>query len=149
MALSTYLTEAADAAGIELLITNSKERIETQLNSLSRESDSPIMLINWDLETTYKFNDNGFLDNPATAVVCLLMKKAEDLSKDELQATAEEMEALFQVFLQKLYSILAPVQRNQNVPITSPSSKNLPAYGMGKHSGILGKFTVSKDISNC
>ena len=70
------IKEAAKESGITAVITNSTERIETQLNKITGIEQLPIMLVSWDLETELTFDDNGFLNNPSTKVVLLLMTKS-------------------------------------------------------------------------
>jgi hypothetical protein len=143
------MKDAADAVGIVALITNSTDRIETQLNSLTREEDLPIMLISWDIDTTLNFNSNGFLDNPSSTIVALLVKKPEDLTKDVAEQVAEEMAALFRKFLQNLYTRLIPLQTSSVPPISGASYKLVPKHGAGKHSGVLGRFAIRTEIGNC
>lgn len=145
------IEEAATAVGIQAFVTNSKERIETQLNSLTkRDVDVPIMLINWDINTNVEFDSNGFLKNPSSTIVTLLLTKKDELTKDKFEQGAVEMGALFQTYLQTLYPLLIPFQRdNATPPITGATYKDVPKYGAGKHSGILGRFTVRGQIANC
>ena len=98
---------AAESVGITAVITNSKEKIETQLNRITRIEDLPLMLVSWDLESTIDFNEHGFLTNPITNVVVLLMDKAQDSSKDEAENTSEAMALLYQSFLLDLRVYLA------------------------------------------
>lgn len=138
---------AAESVGITAVITNSSEKIETQLNRIQRVEDLPIMLVSWDLESTLEFDENGFLKNPSTNVVLLLMDKAEDRSKDEAEAVAEEMATLFQQFIQKLYTALVPYQKEIGTNILTNISYTLvPQHGLGKHSGVMGRFTMSDKV---
>lgn len=143
------MKDAAKAVGIVALITNSTDRIETQLNSLTKEENLPIMLISWDIDTTLNFNSNGFLDNPSSTIVALLVKKPEDLTKDVAEQVAEEMAALFRKFLQNLYTRLIPLQTSNVAPISGASYKLVPKHGAGKHSGVLGRFAIRTEIGNC
>lgn len=141
---------AAEAVGITAVITNSKEKIETQLNRITRIEELPLMLVSWDLETTISFNEHGFLDNPVTNCVVLLMDKAEDTSKDEAENTAEAMATLYQQFMQSLYNQLIKYQKVEGEDMLSDISYTLaPQYGLGKHSGVLGRFTMETGIANC
>lgn len=144
------ITIAAEAVGITAVISNSNEKIETQLNRITGIESLPIMLVSWDLETTLEFNDNGFLKNPSTNVVCLLMDKARDTTKEEAENTAETMGALFQGFIQNLRSLLVVYQLGETEDILSNITYTLaPKHGLGKHSGVLGRFTMMTEISNC
>lgn len=141
---------AAESVGITAVITNSKERIESQLNRITGVEDLPLMLVSWDLETTITFNEHGDLNNPITRVVVLLMDKASDTTKDEAEATSENMAALFQQFVKALYSQLIPYQKQIGTEILSDIGFTLaPQHGMGKHSGILGRFSMQTAIANC
>jgi hypothetical protein len=142
---------AAESVGITAVITNSKEKIETQLNRITRVEDLPLMLVSWDLESTIDFDEHGFLNNPVTNVVVLLMDKAEDSSKELAESTAEEMAMLYQSFCRALYSELIQYQKVQGQDMLTNISYSLaPQYGLGKHSGVLGRFTMqSQSVSNC
>ena len=142
---------AAEAVGITAVITNSKEKIETQLNRITRIEELPLMLVSWDLESTIDFNEHGFLTNPVTNCVVLLMDKADDASKDEAENTAEEMALLYQSFCKALYSQLVQYQQVQGQEMLTNISYSLaPQYGLGKHSGVLGRFTMqSQSVDNC
>ena len=142
-----YIQEAAEACGIGTVITNSEERIETQLNSLTREEDAPVMLISWDIDTDLKFDANGFLENPSSNIVALLVKKAASLTKDEMEEASQEMGRLFQTFIQKLWSVLIPFQVSTSPPITNATYKLVPKHGAGKHSGVLCKWTMRTDAN--
>lgn len=144
------IESAGEAVGITTIITNSNERIETQLSRITGFEDLPIMLVSWDLETELTFNSHGFLNNPSTKVVCLLMDKAEDNSKLERESSANRMGALFQSFIQELYNRLTLVQQiSQENILTGISYKLVPKHGAGKHSGIMGRFTMETAVSNC
>lgn len=137
---------AALAAGVNVVDTNSEEKIESQLNRYTRFEDLPIMLVNWNLETSYSFNEHGFLDNPTTPVTVLLLEKSEDKTKEEYEKSTKRMQDMFQVFIQELYSQLIPFQKQGQTPLTSISSTLVHKYGAGKHSGVLGQFSVSDEI---
>ena len=141
---------AGEAVGITTLITNSNEKIETQLNRITGFEDLPIMLVSWDLDTALEFDLNGFLKNPKTKVVCLLMDKADDTSKDEMELTANKMGALFQTFIQQLYSQLIQYQLigPENI-LTDIGYKLVPKHGAGKHSGVMGRFQMATKVENC
>ena len=89
------IKEAAESVGITAFITNSTEKIEVQLNKLTQSAELPIMLVSWDLDVSMSFNVHGFLDNPTANVVCLLMTKPEDLTKVEMESSAEKMYFLY------------------------------------------------------
>lgn len=143
------IEQAAANVGITAFITNSDERIETQLNRLTGIENLPILLISWDIETNLTFDDHGFLNNPTSSIVCLLMTKAIDTSKNEMEKSAEEMGVLFQRFIQELHSQLIPYQRAGQNPITGANYKLVPNHGAGKHSGVLGRFIMSIEVNNC
>lgn len=141
---------AAESVGITAVITNSKEKIETQLNRITGIENLPLMLVSWDLESTLTLNEHGDLNNPITKVVVLLMDKATDTSKDQAEATAETMAALYQVFIKALYGQLIPYQKSIGTDILSDIGFTLaPQHGLGKHSGVLGRFTMQTQIANC
>jgi len=141
---------AAEAVGITAFITNSNEKIEVQLNRITSQADLPIMVVAWNLQASITFNDNGFLDNPIVNVSCLLMNKPDDSSKDEAERVSEEMYFLYLDFIQKLRDILSPKLRNyQGQPVTSVNCGLVPRYGLGKHSGVRGDFSMITAIKNC
>ena len=158
------IKDAATAVGIAAVITNSTEKIETQLNSLTHKeekgdskhpntvtkvTDLPIMLISWDIDTELNFNINGTLDNPLSLITALLIKKADTLEKTVLEDASVEMGSLFQVFIQELYERLVPFQRSSITPITNCTYKLVPRYGMGKHSGVLCKWKMKTQLDVC
>jgi hypothetical protein len=158
------IKDAATAVGIAAVITNSTEKIETQLNSLThseekgdsknpntvtRVTDLPIMLISWDIDTELNFSINGTLDNPLSLITALLMKKASNLEKTVLEDASVEMGGLFQVFIQELYERLVPFQRSSTSPITNCTYKLVPRYGLGKHSGVLCKWKMKTQLDVC
>lgn len=144
-----FIRDAATEVGIAAYITNSTEKIETQLNRIVREEDLPIMLVSWDINVSLAFDSNGFLENPTVDVVSLLVSKPEDTSKEEAEDTAFEMGGLFQRFIQSLNKKLRVYQKQTGSPITNASYKLVPRHGAGKHSGVLGRFTMRIDIENC
>lgn len=140
---------AAEEVGINAFITNSNERIETQLNRLTKEEELPIMLVSWDINVTLQFDNSGFLQNPSADIVALLVTKPEDMTKDEAEKSAEEMGLLFTQFLQKLNSSLSVYQKQAEQPIGGASYKMVPVHGAGKHSGVLGKWNMKTAVVNC
>jgi hypothetical protein len=144
------IEKAAENVGITAIVTNSTEKIEVQLNKISNLEDMPLMLISWDLDVNVEFNENGFLNNPVVDVICLLMTKPEVLSKDEMETSAEEMYYLYLEFIQELRDILSPLLVNyQEQPLTGIGCKIVPKHGLGKHSGVMGRFSMITSISNC
>lgn len=158
------IKDAAAEVGIALVITNSKERIETQLNSLThkqekgdpsspntvtRETDLPIMLVSWDIDTNLNFNLNSFLDNPDSKVVALLVKKAGDLKKNSLEDSSVEMGVLFTQFIQVLNNKLIPYMRSSTTPITQCGYQLVPRYGNGVHSGVLCRWNMKTGLDVC
>lgn len=141
---------AADAVGLTAVITNSRDKIETQLNRITGVEDLPLMLVSWDLETTISFDEHGDLENPSTKVVVLVMDKAKDTTKEEAENSAEEMALLFQKFIKALYSQLVQYQKVIGGEMISDIGYTLaPQHGLGKHSGVLGRFTMETAIANC
>lgn len=143
------IKDSAKAVGIIAFVTNSKEKIETQLNTLTKDTDEPIMLITWDIVTDLSFDEHGFLNNPASNITALLLEKSFDLTKEEMEISAEKMGELFKLFIQDLYQRLIPLQRTRETPITNANYQLVPKYGLGKHSGILSKWRMSSGVSNC
>lgn len=158
------IQDAATEVGIALVITNSKERIETQLNSLThkeekgdpsnpntvtRTTDLPIMLVSWDIDTSLVFNVNTFLDNPDSKIVALLVKKASDLKKNTLEDASVEMGVLFTQFIQVLNSKLIPYMRSSTTPITQCGYQLVPRYGAGVHSGVLCRWNMKTGLDVC
>jgi hypothetical protein len=143
MGVIAKIKEVAKSVGISAVITNSEEKIETQLNRLTREEQLPIMLISWDINASISFDEvTGFAGNPALDIVCLLLTKPETMDKEEAEDESENMATLFVTFLQALHSKQRPLLRTQEAPITNASYQLVPRHGMGKHSGVLGRFTV-------
>ena len=143
------IKDAAKESGISAVFTNSEQKHETQLNSLTREEGAPVMLISWDFDTSLTFDIHGFLENPSVIITALLVGKADTLDKETMEAKSEEMGNLFQVFIQKLYTILVSLQKNLTVPITNATYKNVPNHGAGRHSGVLAKWNMRTQVSNC
>lgn len=145
-----FIESAATSVGITTFITNSTEKIETQLNRLTRLEDLPIMLISWDYDVTLAFNVNGFLDNPTANIVCLLMDKAEDTSKIEAEETSKRMGSLYKKFIIKLDELLTPITlRADRGTVWGITYKHVPKHGAGVHSGVLGRFTMIDRVVNC
>jgi hypothetical protein len=158
------IKDSAQAVGIALVISNSEQAIEVQLNSLThkvergdpanpstitRGTDLPIMLISWDIDTELNFNSNSFLDNPDSKIVALLMKKASSMQKQTLETASEEMALLFRQFIQDLYNRLIPFMRTSTTPITGAGYKLVPKYGGGKHSGVLARWKMKTGLDVC
>ena len=143
------IKKSAEDVGINAFITNSNEKIETQLNRLTKEEELPLMLVSWDMNVSLQFDKNGFLQNPSVDIVALLVTKPEDLSKDEAEKSAVEMGTLFTQFLQNLNSSLSIYQKQAEQPISGASYKLVPQHGMGKHSGVLGKWNMKTAVINC
>lgn len=144
------IKSAAESVGITAVITNSTEKIEVQLNRLTGQEDLPLMLVSWDLDISLQFNENGFLNNPKAKVVCLLMNKPEDTTKSEAEDMSVEMFYLYNDFIQALRDILSPKLVNYaDQPIQDIGAKLIPVHGLGKHSGVMGRFTMTIGITNC
>jgi len=141
----------AEEVGINAFVTNSEDKIDTQLIRLTREEDSPIMLITWDIDTNLTFDQHGFLQNPSQNIVALLVSKPEDLTKEEAEKVSREMGELFNTFIQKLYNVLSPQMSDMTTPpISNVTYKYVPMHGMGKHSGVLARWTMRSVITrNC
>lgn len=158
------IKDSAQAVGIALVISNSEEKIETQLNSLThkvekgdpenpntitRPTDLPIMLISWDIDVSLNFNVNTFLDNPDANIVALLMKKATDMTKDTMEQASIDMGTLFTQFINDLNQRLIPYMRTSTTPITQAGYKLVPRHGMGKHSGVLARWKMKIGLDVC
>jgi len=148
--MTADIKTAAEAVGVTAIITNSTEKIETQLNRITDIDKLPIMLISWDLVTQLTFDEHGFLDNPSTQVTLLLMGKAETKIKEEMEDTANQMGELFQKFIFQLHSILSQYQKKSSEEVLTGIEYTLvPRHGAGQHSGILGRFTMKTRVVNC
>ena len=143
------IKDAADAVGIVAFISNSNEKIETQLNRIVRSEDLPVMLVSWDIDVSLNIDANGFLENPTASIVSLLVEKPEDTSKDEAEKSAEAMGELFKKFIQQLNSQLVVFQKQAEAPISGATYKLVPIHGAGKHSGILGRWSMKTSVVNC
>lgn len=145
-----YIQASATACGIGIVVTNSEKSIETQLNNLTDLEGQPIMLVSWDIDTNLSFDTNGFLENPSSKIVALLVKKATDLKKETMEEASIEMGRLFTRFIKDLYERLIPFQRSREAgPITEATYKLVPKHGSGKHSGVLCRWTMRSDLNNC
>ena len=141
---------AAEKVGITAVVSNATEKLEVQLNRLTKHEDLPLMLVSWDLNMKITFNEHGLLNNPTADVVTLLLDKPEDTTKDEHENTAERMYFLYLDFIQALRNELVEVQVNYgSEPITNAGCDLAPMYGLGKHSGVVGRFTMITGITNC
>jgi len=143
------IKKAASDSGITAIVSNARDKIETQLNRITGIEELPIMLVSWDLETTLEFDENGFLKNPSTKVVFLLMTKAESAEKNDYEEAAEEMAKLFQSFLVNLNSYLVRYNKEGGQNLTGITHTLVPMHGMGKHSGIIGGFNMINQITSC
>lgn len=151
MAVIQIIKATAEEVGITATVTNSDAKLQVQLNRLKDEANDPMALITWDLTTTLTFDVNGFLQNPTTPVTMLLMSKASSTEKEDMEAKAEEMGDLFTAFIQSLRNNLVQYNRhfdNANL-ITGMGYQLVPAYGLGKHSGVIGRFTMISGLDNC
>lgn len=159
-----FIKASAEAVGITVVITNSKENIETQLNSLTHKSekgdaqnpntetratDLPILLVSWDIDTDLNFNSHSYLDNPDSKIVALLVKKAGNLRKDSLEDASQEMGVLFTQFIQNLNLRLVPYMRSATNPITQCGYQLVPKYGKGVHSGVLCRWRMKTGLDVC
>jgi len=134
---------AASSVGINLFITNSTEKIETQLNRLTKQVDLPILLANWDIDIDITFDQNGYLTQPVLKFTVLLLNKAEDLQKDTLEKTAFEMADVWFDFLKALRDLATSRMTGEVTdPVQNISTKIVPKHGLGKHSGVLGTFNL-------
>lgn len=144
------INNAALQVGITAIVTNSTERIETQLNRITGHEKLPILLVSWDYETSITIDEHGFLNNPETNIVCLLMTKAESNDKNHQEEASEEMGILFTRFVRLLNEQLKTSTRNGSNALSNISYKNVPRHGAGKHSGVLGRFSMLTKIEdNC
>lgn len=143
------IKNSSKAVGITAFVSNSREKIETQLNRITGAEELPIMLVSWDLETSLTINEHGFLNNPVTKVVVLLMTKAESREVVDHEEAAEQMASKFQQFLSNLNSSLVRYNLTDGPSVTDISWTLVPMHGMGKHSGVIGSFSMINKIENC
>ena len=136
------LKAAAEEVGFSIIIATSDRNINDQLNRIVREADLPLALVSWDLDVNITFDNNGLMNNPTTTVTLLLIDKAESLEKIELEEKAEEMGDLFIRFIKNAKDYMTTNTNVKEQPITNISFTYVPSYGSGKHSGVLGKFTM-------
>ena len=151
MAVIDIIKTVASNTGITAVVTNSEEKLKVQLNRLKDTADDPMALITWDLTTSLQFDENGFLQNPTTPVVMLLMSKADSTEKDDREAKAEEMGDLFTSFIQALRNELVQYNRNylNSNLVTGAQYQIIPKYGVSQHSGVIGRFTMISGLDNC
>lgn len=145
------ITSAAKEVGINVTITNSTEKIETQLNKITGIEELPIMLVSWDYETAVTFDSNGFINPPSTKIVLLLMTKAESKEKVELELSSKTMGSLFVEFVRVLNTnmkLKIRLSEGENA-LSGVTFKNIPRHGLGVHSGVLGQFSMLSTITNC
>lgn len=138
---------AADNVGITTFITNSEDKIETQLNRITGEEQLPIMLVSWDINTVVDFDKDGFLTNPTSEIVALLLTKSEKKTAEGAKESTEEMADLFLTFVQNLYSLLTPTIKDGTTPLLEISYLRVPMHGAGKHSGVLAKWKMKTGIT--
>lgn len=145
------IQEAAVNVGISTFITNSEDKIDIQLSRLTRDENKPTMLVSWDIDVNLSFDDNGFLENPSANIVCLLMSKPVDPTKNQAEITSNSMARKFEEFIQELWRIQSPLMRSKGEkPLTNVTYKLVPVHGVGKHSGVLGKWTMRNSLTiNC
>lgn len=144
------INKAAEQVGITAIVTNSTEKIETQLNRITNAEQLPILLVSWDYEVNLEIDSNGFLNNPSTNIVCLLMTKAYSTEKSDMEEASELMGALFTNFVKTLNSNLRVQTRDGLNALSGISYTNVPRHGAGKHSGVLGRFSMrTKIIEDC
>jgi len=146
----THIQTAAANVGISTFITNSEDKIDIQLSRLTRDENQPTMLVSWDIDVKLTFDSNGFLENPSANIVCLLMAKPVNREKITAEDTSQSMATKFEEFIQELYKILAPLQKSNEGPLSNVTYKYVPVHGVGKHSGVLGKWTMKNEFTiNC
>lgn len=153
MGVIKLIEQAAEKVGIVAVVTNSDQKLTTQLNRVKSEENEPMALITWDLTTSLSFNSDGNLNNPTTPVTMLLMSKADssDLEKEDREDMAEQMGDLFTQFVIELRKILVPLNYSKSSEeiITNVQYQLVPKYGLAKHSGIIGRFTMISNFKNC
>ena len=137
------ITEAATEAGIVAIVSDSKTKLVTQLNVLTKKEDSPILLISWDIGTTVEFDSNGFLKAPRAKIVFMLFEKPEKLEKAEYKDSSVEMQGLFYEFIQLLYPKLSKYRRSVDERnISEINTKLIPVQPLSHHSGVNGSFSM-------
>lgn len=144
----TEIKKAAKEVGITFIIAESDKNIEDQLSRIVRKESLPLALSSWDLKVDLEFDESGFLKNPTVDVTMLLIDKADDLLKDNLENTAEEMGNLFIKFMGNLKKYLAENTNVKENPITGISFTYVPSFGNGRHSGVLSTFKVQMNLEN-
>lgn len=146
------IKESAQSVGITAIVSNSSEKIETQLNRITGKEELPAMLVSWDYDTTINIDEHGFLESPNTQIVLLLMTKAPSLKKEDMEQASEEMGVYFMSFIKDLNEKLKVQLKGDGNALFDISYKNVPSHGMGKHSGVLGRFTMKTkafEITDC
>ena len=143
------LNEAAELAGIEMVVTNSRQELDVQISKLTRQGETPKMLISWDMDTTITFDSNGFMDNPRVKMTILIMGMAQDNGDQYKLETAELMGEYFKKFVRNLNTILLPFSRSGTIPVSDVGYKLVPMYGRGQHSGVIGRVTAIAQVDNC
>jgi hypothetical protein len=136
------IKQVGEDLGITVIITSSKEKIETQLNRIVMREVMPVMLISWDIKIKLEFNSSGGFKNPTTTPKILLLDKAEDTSKASQEKTADDMALLFQSFLLNLNNYMTANSNAFGQSLTNIKFQFVPNYGAGKHSGIIGDFDL-------
>lgn len=145
--MKNEIENAASQVGITAIVTNSTEKIETQLNRITGTEKLPILLVSWDYKVNLDFDQNGFLNNPNSNIVCLLMTKAESTSKADMEEASEAMGILFQKFVVKLNNALKVYTKGGGNSLSNISYTNVPRHGAGRHSGVLGGFNMKTNIA--
>ncbi len=142
----TDLKAVALATGFTIIIAKSDTTVKDQLNRITKLEELPIALITWELNVNVEFDDGGRLMNPKTQITMLLVDKATDLSKDNMELKAEEVGNLFIKFMRNYRTHLFNNTNVKQNPITGISFTYAPSFGAGKHSGILARFTTQMDL---
>jgi hypothetical protein len=140
------IEQAAVNVGISTFITNSEDKIDIQLSRLTRDKNKPTMLVSWDIDVNLSFDSSGFLENPSANIVCLLMSKPKNTTKVTAEETSKSMALKFEQFIQELWKILSPKMKAQTPPLSNVTYKYVPIHGAGKHSGVLGKWTMRNTL---
>ena len=142
----TEIKKAAKEVGITVIIAESDKNINDQLANIVRQESLPLALSSWDLKVDLEFDENGHLKNPTVDVTLLLIDKAEDLLRANLEAKAEEMGNLFIRFIRNLKRHLIENTNVKENPITGISFTYVPSFGNGKHSGVLSTFKIQMNL---
>ena len=142
------IKEIAESVGIDAFVLNSEKNWETQLNTITRDYDTPIMLIDWAVETELEFAEYGFLIAPLSKIKAFLCKKPESLTVESFTESVDEMRSLFQVFIQALYERISTYS-NGNEQIKDIKLIDTPAFGLSKHCGVLASWSMSSRLEEC